>query len=467
MPVTSAKFIEAIQRSLPILTYIPEELEPLLRRMLGETGGAIDRERLNIVLSMWKVEPVNRAFYSHYFPAGINTIDCFLKGAHAFMRDALWHFGDIRRGFSVLSQIDDVDSYIKKHQFDLAEFKSRLPWNLVEDIEPRDRGFLGYVSGQRPYSEKDVLTSTEKILKILEEKRKDFEELPVSAIQEQIAQAMTAQEFRKVEQLQQIEACGKIDLWSLNELKSNRAIISATMERVEATIKRVEALKKIGMSNQCHYLRNIEMIDVYVATSMRDDKEYIEMAKFVKDIFGDPHVATLNLRYFDPTLCFCDSRLDKGIIECLLVRTAKVTIYCAQDGDTFGKDSELAATLCQGKPVIVYVPVDKDDVKRGENLDKRAKTFKEFHPLGLQVGLYDGVARGVIVVRSPEECSRTLYQILTNSLEVEVHFEEHGIVMREKHTGSIVRTMTGWAELAHCFWSNFGISINPKSGLPE
>lgn len=182
----------------------------------------------------------------------------------------------------------------------------------------------------------------------------------------------------------------------------------------------------------------------------------------------DNDVCSLNLRYFDPTLCYCESRIDKGIIECLLVRTAKVTIYCAQDGDTFGKDSELAATLCQGKPVIVFVPEgDDSDLERKEKLDARAKVFQDFHPLGLQVGLYDGVARGVIVVRTPEMCAKILYQILTNSLEVQLKFEQHGLTLREKTSKSVIRVMTGWNELAHAFWNNFGISSSPKSGRPE
>lgn len=467
MPITASKFIEGVKRSLPLLKCTPDGLEELLHRMLGKDGGEIDRERFNIILSMWKIGSVNKSFFHHYFPTRIDSIESFLSGFHRFMRDALWHFGDIRRGLSVLSQIEDIDKYIAKHQFDQEEFESRLPWNVVSDITPLDRGFLGYVSGQRPYSEKEVLTSTEAILKLLEDNKSDWQKLTVKEIKSNIAEAITPQELDKVRQLQQIEECDKIDLWSLSELNANRSAIAATVAKVDETIKKIEKLKEIGRTNQLHYLRNIEMIDVYVATSMRDDEEYIEMAKFVDRVFHEPKVASLNLRYFDPTLCYCDSRLDKGIIECLLVRTAKVTVYCAQDGDTFGKDSELAATLCQGKPVIVYVPSDDSDPVRAAKLDNRAKIFSQFHPLGLQVGLYDGVARGVIVVRSPEECSSILYQILTNSLEVEVHFEEHGVVMREKKTRSIVRTMTGWTELSHCFWSSFGISINPKSGLPD
>jgi hypothetical protein len=46
----------------------------------------------------------------------------------------------------------------------------------------------------------------------------------------------------------------------------------------------------------------------------------------------------------------------KGSIECLMLERAAVTLYNAGATDTMGKDSELAATLAHGKPVIVYVP---------------------------------------------------------------------------------------------------------------
>ena len=39
-----------------------------------------------------------------------------------------------------------------------------------------------------------------------------------------------------------------------------------------------------------------------------------------------------------------------------MLRRAAATIYMAQKGDTFGKDSEASVALGQGKPVIVYVP---------------------------------------------------------------------------------------------------------------
>jgi len=45
----------------------------------------------------------------------------------------------------------------------------------------------------------------------------------------------------------------------------------------------------------------------------------------------------------------------KGLLECLMIKRAKLTVYNAQEADTFGKDAEAGVTLAQGKPVVVYV----------------------------------------------------------------------------------------------------------------
>jgi hypothetical protein len=50
------------------------------------------------------------------------------------------------------------------------------------------------------------------------------------------------------------------------------------------------------------------------------------------------------------------NRVDKGLVESLMLKRAECTVYSVQDTDTLGKDSELAATLAQGKTVIAYVP---------------------------------------------------------------------------------------------------------------
>jgi hypothetical protein len=98
-------------------------------------------------------------------------------------------------------------------------------------------------------------------------------------------------------------------------------------------------------------------IDLYVATSMRETWEFEETARDLETLFEKERFKFLkNLDYFDPTQCYCESPVDKGLVEGLVLSRVKATLYMAQESDTLGKDSELASTLARGKPVIAYVP---------------------------------------------------------------------------------------------------------------
>jgi hypothetical protein len=108
-------------------------------------------------------------------------------------------------------------------------------------------------------------------------------------------------------------------------------------------------------------------MDVYFATSMRKPWEYEDLYDFVNALMNKPELTELNLRHFDPTQSYAEQRIDKGLVESLMLKRAKCTVYSVQDTDTLGKDSELAATLAQGKPVIAYVPTI-DIAKRTEEL---------------------------------------------------------------------------------------------------
>ncbi len=96
-------------------------------------------------------------------------------------------------------------------------------------------------------------------------------------------------------------------------------------------------------------------VDIYVATSMRDPLHFTTNHKFVTELFKRGELADWGLRYFDPTQAYLPDRIQKGLTECLMIKRAAVTIYNAQESDTFGKDSEAAVALAQGKPVIIYV----------------------------------------------------------------------------------------------------------------
>lgn len=113
--------------------------------------------------------------------------------------------------------------------------------------------------------------------------------------------------------------------------------------------------KKKGKYNTKVYLTS-DYMDVYVATSMRHEIDFQNVFDLCEGVFSNPKLKELNLRYFDPTQSYHKNRIAKGLIEGLMLKRADCTIYAAQESDSFGKDSELASTLAQGKPVIAYIP---------------------------------------------------------------------------------------------------------------
>ena len=117
-------------------------------------------------------------------------------------------------------------------------------------------------------------------------------------------------------------------------------------------------------------------LDVYVATSMRSHKDFRTMAETCEHIFSDSLLKEMNLRYFDPTLSAAGGHEDKGLIECLMVKCAKVLVYFAGEKESYGKDAEAAMALSLGKAVIFYC--DQEQLGR---------FYRDVHPLSFSVKL--------------------------------------------------------------------------------
>lgn len=250
---------------------------------------------------------------------------------------------------------------------------------------------------------------------------------------------------------------------------------------------------------------------------MRERHEYLFVAELTRQIFRDEKLSAIKPRWFDPTQSYCHDRIDKGLSEALMLKRAKCTIYFAQETDTLGKDSELASTLAQGKPVIAFVPspgpgyVDEliaklkelypdkserllileqlrifepaaawndPEVRRwlegdegfelqpakerlstglANHYDRRARMLKEDHPLGIQVNLTTGVANGVLVVRTVEDCAELIRRVLMRQLEFDLETRtiegRDYVLLRERVSASIFRVATGDAMLTNAFWN--------------
>jgi ribosomal protein L13 len=213
----------------------------------------------------------------------------------------------------------------------------------------------------------------------------------------------------------------------------------------ERKLARFKAAREAALENTRLYLSMVEELDVYVATSMRKREDFRNMAGFCDEIFGDAGLRQLEVRYFDPTLSAALGHVDKGIIECLMVKAAKVLVYVAGSSETLGKDAEFTMALSQGKPVIIFC----DD-------EEREHFYRDVHPLTRLIDFNSGVPVGAIVTHSREIVRTLLNRILRNEMEYELDQTKPGfLVLRESSTGSVVRLQTSDEMLHETFWNYY------------
>ena len=189
----------------------------------------------------------------------------------------------------------------------------------------------------------------------------------------------------------------------------------------------------------------VEELDAYVATSMRARQHFRDMGDFCEEIFADPNLMELDVRYFDPTMSAAQGHVDKGISECLMVKTAKILIYVAGTSETLGKDAEFAMALTQGKPVIIYC-----------DTPEKERIYRDIHPLTRLIDFNTGVAVGAMVTSSKEQVVQLLNRIYENDMEYELQQTRPGyLILMEKITGSIVRLQTNDHLLQETFWNYY------------
>lgn len=493
-----------------------EDDKPLLKEMIEiAKDKGLTYNQFNELLLLLNQDRIGRGFFDFFFErtpdAGEITLEDLKKGITKSRGFALLCFGNFRFAYKRLIK-ESREELVKgllpysRQSLDIELDYSKRPKKMlgIQEIPREITWFVGELSGQR--ISKEIKESEGELREI--KKRKNNVKL--------------------------------------NELTRFR-------KRLYQMDNRKTKVEKQAFRNADIYL-TWDYMDVYVATSMRNSWEYEETFDFTRRVFGDSRLKDMNLRYFDPTQSKCSNPREKGLIEGLMLKQASCTIYLAQESDTMGKDSELAATLAQSKAVIAYIPkhdpkqysqkiknhplsffkkrlmiLDADEVfdepdcirklrkcdrffgKRIDDFldklndyrssqhyqlwiekdeefkkdcqefrrlceilaiaecyyfDKRADTLKERHPLSMQVDLFSGVANGVLVVRTPEECAELLYRILTNRMKfiikhekpkhnktIQVSRQEGYTVLEEEISRSPFRVIVDYERLTNSFWN--------------
>lgn len=273
----------------------------------------LNYRQFNELLLLLDQDKVGRDFFNFFFEKDRVSFNELKEGITKFRGFAMLCFGNFRFAYKQLIQMDEkklikkLSPYYRKPEDVEREYHKRP--KKVLDIQkiPRDQTWrLGIISGK--LAEKDV-EELAKEKERFEKGRSSFTEKELAGIEEELAKMGT--------QIQRAQA---------------------------------QAFRNTEVYLTWDYM------DIYVATSMRNKWEYEETFDFMKKVFDDTRLQQLNIRYFDPTQSKCHNSREKGLVEGLMLKTSSCTIYLAQESDTMGKDSELAATLAQSKPVIAYVP---------------------------------------------------------------------------------------------------------------
>lgn len=520
-------------------------------------------DTFNRCLVFYNIAQISRAFFERFFgSSALGSPRQFSEAVRAYQKSAIRLFSTFQSAYQELNSAPNLDELLEPlKERSTDSYRDRTEWESIELI-PDDRlPDLGYISAARVAKEnadRQALTS------FLGELAAKMEAEGRGALM-----SYSQQRLRKMDSLLR-HFGSRIEHGLLSPLfapdpDALRREAQVLAPKEESEVARIEETQKTALRNLANYL-TADHLDVYVATSMRTDADFVSVNRFVTHLFQHEDLRRLKLRYFNPTQSWIEDRVAKGLVEALMLKRASYTIYMAQKEDTFGKDSEASVSLGQGKPVIVFVPklvvpeirLDTEELGRAERaelqrqllvvdpsteiddtldnegiyariienrlqradpqvlagavqlhwadfdlygeatriedehvrreyrqwldsvikessplalsalvkgqvvsilvavsvrFERRAKVFREIHPLALQVILSSGVLNGILVARSVDSCGRLLGQLIHNNLSLELESDENNYRLTEVTTGSTVRVISKHALLGQAFES--------------
>ncbi len=278
----------------------------------------------------------------------ITTIGQLEWGIERFYTDALLYYGNLRSAYRHLrdKSFDELTNMYKNKRIDSRGMRLRGQIMPLIDVQVDDRYLISELAC-KAYGEVSGAATTPIIEQLVAAyNRRGGTTTSIKTLVES-ANAENEDDFQA--QLAFPLATEEIENEQVESEEELRAKLGGVLERFRSARQR-------ALENTKIYLSICNELDVYVATSMRNRTDFRTAAESIRRIFSDPRLDAYQLRYFDPTLSAANTHEDEGLIECLMVKRAKVIVYFAQERDSWGKDSEASMALSQGKPVIIYCP---------------------------------------------------------------------------------------------------------------
>jgi len=453
----------AFGSELGLGSWLSEKAHPLvLERLERLEKEPLTKVQLNQLLVVSQMPSISDGFFHYYWreapqhhPFAVSTVDNFseqwLQGDDHVIRsidhlhwgfyrlyvDSLLYYGNVKAGFLSLRSLthEQISNLFRGKRFDTEAISERGPALDLHLIGRDDRYLISEMAcktfGEIPETRDAAL----KVLEAAWDKHAgagggeiDFREL----LKRYVVTAATEEQM----------------LLSYDDISAERIGSKLQVQKQFGTVadKFLNARSK-AIQNTEFYLSMVNDLDVYVATSMRSRQNFRDMADATERIFTNPLLKPLHLRYFDPTLSAAKGHEDKGLIECLMVKCAKLLVYCEGEKESYGKDAEAAMALSLGKPVIFFC-----------DHGKKTNFYREVHPLSRLIDFRSGVAVGAIVSDDVDQVAQLIHRIFSNSMKyrIEHHSARPGFLkLVEELTGSVIRLQTDDELITKTFWNNY------------
>jgi len=358
-------------------------------------------------------------------------------GLYRLYVDGLLYFGNVRTAFRSLRDLSlpEIQAFFSSKRFDTEAIKQRGAALPLKSIARDSRYLISEMAcksyGDFPTTEGDLRTA------LLEAYRAHSAAGNPSPTIRELLENKVPTVFRARQQEFIFSAEEVLDETVTSELNLS--------ERYEHIAAKFAEARNAALDNTRYYLSMLSDLDVYVATSMRSRQDFRLMADTCERIFTDDRLKQLSLRYFDPTLSAAGGHEDKGLIECLMVKCAKMLVYCAGEKESYGKDAEAAMALSLGKPVIFYC-----------DQEQRHRFYRDVHPLSRLIEFETGVAVGAMVTDNLQDVSELIHRTFENKMVYYLEQSKPGFLrLKEKLTDSVVRLQTSDQLLTETFWNHY------------
>lgn len=234
-------------------------------------------------------------------------------GLYRLYVDALLYFGNISAAYDALRSrtLSEVTDLFQQKRFDTDAIARRGPPLPLQQIAKDDRYLISEMVCK---TFGDVSTDKEEARQLLLDGLKQHAGTRITFRQllEGVSQPSTKDQF----------------LLSFDDVLDTSLLDAADVNRrFDEQFDKFFTARRMATRNTELYLSMVNDLDIYVATSMRNRQNFRDMASICERIFTDSRLEPFHLRYFDPTMSAARGHEDKGLIECLMVKSAKVVIY--------------------------------------------------------------------------------------------------------------------------------------------